>query len=257
MRRLTFPIIAVLALVCASSGIWFGGLRNEVEIAKRFEQLPRLDDTPFFRCADSFYWVSYAREMLDTGNLRARFTRMDNAPYGRPNYGWASLNAWYLIALAKVWSVATGMPVRAALLPAAMWSGPILYSLALIVILVIGWLGGSFPSAAAAALIFGSAPRIYDDFAYAVPGHHGWHDLACFATFAILAAAIRKMDSRRLFAAAGFAGAVAIWIGATQQAFGLAAAGIGAVAGMIVSRFAVNKASSISTSHEGGESPAG
>ncbi len=250
MRRLIFPAIAVLALVCALSGVWLGGLRNEVEIARTFERLPRLDDTPFFRCADSFYWASYAREMIDTGKLRARFTRMDNAPYGRPNYGWASLNAWYLVVLGKVWSVATGIPLRKALLSAAMWSGPILYSLALVTILAVGCLGRSFPSAAAAVLILGTAPRIYDDFAYAVPGHHGWHDLACFATLAILAAAIRKMDSRRWFAAAGLAGAVAVWIGATQQAFGLAAAGVGALAGLIISRFAQHKASAIATAHE-------
>ena len=256
MRRFVFPVIAALALACAFSGIWLGGLRDEVAIAKTFERLPRLDDTPFFRCADSFYWASYARQMIDTGKLRARFTRMDNAPYGRPNDGWASLNAWYLVALGKVWSVATGIPLRKALLPAALWSGPILYALALVTILAIGCLTRNFPAAAAAVLILGTAPRIYDDFAYAVPGHHGWHDLACFATLVILAAAIRKMDTRRWFAAAGLAGAVAIWIGATQQVFGLGAAGLGALAGMIGSRVAHRARSTISSAHEAADLPA-
>lgn len=256
MRRFLFPVIAALALACAFSGIWLGGLRNEVDIARTFERLPRLDETPFFRCADSFYWVSYAREMIDTGKLRVRFTHMDNAPYGRPNDGWASLNAWYLVALGKVWSVASGLPLRKALLPAALWSGPILYFLALVTILALGWRARNFPSAAAAALILGTAPRVYDDFAYAVPGHHGWHDLACFATLGILAAAIRKADARRWFAAAGFAGAVAIWIGATQQAFGLAAAGLGALAAMMVCRFGPPARSPISNARETDNLPA-
>ncbi len=237
-------------MACAFSGIWLGGLRNEIAIARTFERLPRFSDTPFFRCADSFYWVSYAREMIDTGKLRARFTQLDNAPYGRANYGWASLNAWYLVALGKLWSVMTGIPLREALLPAAMWSGPILYSLALVTILALGCFARNFPSAAAAVVILGTAPRVYDDFAYAVPGHHGWHDLACFASLVLLAAAIRKMDSRRWFMAAGLAAAVAVWIGATQQGFGLAAAGLGALAGMIVSQVAHHERSTISTANE-------
>ncbi len=130
--------------------------------------------------------------MIDIGKLRVRSTQMDNAPDGRPNWGWASLNAWYLVALGKVWSVATGIPLHQALLSAAMWSGPILYFLVLTTILALGLVTRNFPAAAAAALILGTAPRVYEDLAYAVPGHHGWHDLACFATLAIWAAAIRK-----------------------------------------------------------------
>lgn len=158
MRRFAFPLLAALGLACAFSGVWLGGLRNEVEIARASERLPRLDDTPFFRCADSFYWISYARTMIDTGNLRVRFTPMDNAPLGRPNYAWASLNAWYLVVLGKVWSVATGIPLRKALLPAAMWSGPMLYAFALVTILAIGRLLRNFP-AAAIAVLFLEPPR--------------------------------------------------------------------------------------------------
>ena len=247
MRRFIFPVVTALAMVCAFSGVWLGGLRNEVRIARTLERLPRLNDTPFYRCADSFYWVSYAREMIDTGSWRVRSTQMDNAPYGRPNDGWASLNAWYLVALGKFWSIATGTPLREALQSAAVWSGPILYFLALIAIIALGALTRNFPAAAAAVLILGTAPRVYDDFAYAVPGHHGWHDLACFATLVLLAAAVRKVDSRLWFVAAGLAGGIAIWIGATQQAFGLAAAGLGALAGMIACRFASQERRRFST----------
>ncbi len=255
-RRLAFPLIAIVGMACAVAGLWFGGLRNETEISATLSELPRPADTPFFRCADSFYWVSYAREMIDTGKLRVRFTQMDNAPYGRPNFGWASLNAWYLVAVAKVWSIGAGIPLREALLPAAMWSGPILYLLALATILGAGWFVGNFRAAAVAVFILGTAPRVYDDFAYAVPGHHGWHDLACFATLVCLAAAIRKSHSQRLFVGAGLAGAVAIWIGATQQAFGLAAAGIGAIGGMLVSFFMEHKRSTSIGPHNSAGFPA-
>jgi hypothetical protein len=127
VRRFVFPLIALLGLLCAGTGLWFGGLRNETDIAKILSQLPRSNDAPFFRCADSFYWVSYAREMIDTGEMRVRFTQLDNAPYGRPNLGWASLNAWYLVILAKIWSLTSGLPLRPALLSAALWASPILY----------------------------------------------------------------------------------------------------------------------------------
>lgn len=255
MRRSVFFFVAALALISACSGIWFGGLRDELEIAKAFERFPRLDDTPFFRCADSFYWASYAREMTETGNLRVRSTPIDNAPYGRPNWGWASLNAWYLVALGKAWSVAAGIPLRQALLTAAMWSGPILYFLALAAILALGCWARNFPAAVAAALILGTAPRVFDDFAFAVPGHHGWHDLACFATLVLLAAAIRKGNARLWFAAAGLAGAVALWIGATQQGFGLGAAGLGALVAMIVSRGARRAEPSALTANEAPDFP--
>jgi hypothetical protein len=237
VRRFVFPLIALLGLLCAGTGLWFGGLRNETDIAKILSQLPRSNDAPFFRCADSFYWVSYAREMIDTGEMRVRFTKLDNAPYGRPNLGWASLNAWYLVVLAKIWSLTAGLPLRPALLSAALWASPILYLLTLTAILLIGWRMKNFPAAAAAVLIFGTAPRVYDDFGYAVPGHHGWHDLACFAMLICLAAAIRKFNSQRWFVAAGLSGAIAMWIGVTQQAFGLAAAGVGALVAMLVCRF--------------------
>ena len=256
MRRLVFPLIASIGLLCAGTGLWFGGLRNEVDIAKTLRQFSRPNDIPFFRCADSFYWVSYAREMIDTGKLRVRFTKLDNAPYGRPNLGWASLNAWYLVALAKIWSVVSGLPPRAALLSASLWAGPILYFLALAAILVIGWRIKNLPAAAAAVLILGTAPRIYDDFAYAVPGHHGWHHLACFGTLVCLAAAIRKSNSQRWFAAAGLSGAIAIWIGLTQQAFGLAAAGAGALAGMMVCRFTTAQRSTSSFAADSLDLPA-
>ncbi len=43
--------------------------------------------------------------MIETGTLRVRSTTMDNAPDGRRYWGWSSLNAWYLVALAKGWSL--------------------------------------------------------------------------------------------------------------------------------------------------------
>ena len=238
-------LLALVALICAVSGIWFGGLRTELAIQRELAAIPKPSDTPFFRCADSFYWVSYAREMIERRSARVRFTEMDNAPFGRPNYGWASLNAWYLVALAALWSAASGLAIKTALLPAALWSGPLLYFSALAFVLAIGRWKRRLTPAIAAAVILATSPRVYDDFGYAVPGHHGWHDLACFATLVFLAWAVGNGRSSRLFIAAGIAGAIAIWIGVTQQAFGFAAAGIGAVAGMVWSKY-LNRSKSAS-----------
>ena len=237
MQRFVFPLTALLGLVCATAGLWFGGLRNETDIARVLKQIQRPNDAPFFRCADSFYWVAYAREMIDTGRFRVRYTQLDNAPGGRPNTGWASLNTWYLVGLAEIWSLASGLPMHTALLSASLWAGPILYLLVLAAALLFGWRMKNFPAAAVAVLILGTAPRIYDDFGYALPGHHGWHDLACFALLICLAAATRKSNSQPWFAAAGIFGGIAMWIGVTQQAFGLAAAGVGALVAMFVGRF--------------------
>jgi len=227
-------LIGGVGIFCAVAGLWFSGARSEFSIAQILTQSHHATSTPFFRCADSFYWVAYAREMIDTGKLRVRVSNLDNAPYGRPNIGWASLNAWYLVAFAKAWSIATGTVVRQALPPAAMWANPLLYIGVLTTLLAIGLYVKNVPAAAAAVLVLGTSPRVYDDFGYAVPGHHGWHDLACFGALICLAAGMRKRNSRRWFVAAGLSAAIAIWIGATQQAFGLAAAGIGALAGLLV-----------------------
>ncbi|MGH8099772.1 MAG: hypothetical protein ACREIW_00645, partial [Chthoniobacterales bacterium] len=149
-------LIGGVGIFCAIAGLWFGGARSEFEIAQILTQSHHTTSTPFFRCADSFYWVAYAREMIDTGKLRVRVSNLDNAPYGRPNIGWASLNAWYLVALAKAWSIATGTAVRQALPPAAMWANPLLYIGVLTTLLGIGLYVKNIPAAAAAVLVLGT-----------------------------------------------------------------------------------------------------
>lgn len=232
-RRRIYLVIALLGLVFAASGIWFEGLRTELRAEAALAQMPLPNKTPFFRVADSFYWVAYARDMIDNGKWRARFTEMDNAPYGRPNLGWASLNAWYLVGLTKAWTLFSPTLMKEALSVAALWSNPILYLGFLISILIAGIRLKNFPAAAVAVFVLGTSPRVYDDFAYAVPGHHGWHDIVCFTTLVSLGIAVRKRNAKRWFAYAGISAACAIWIGATQQIFGLAAAGLGAIVAML------------------------
>ena len=232
-----FLALAAIGIVCAVTGIWLCGGAREHDIAAAMKHMRFATSTPFYQCPDSFYWISYAREMIENSTARVRFTHLDNAPYGRPNTGWASLNAWYLVGLAELWSLITNTNLLDALPAAALWAGPILYLAALAGLLLLGWRTRHVPAAAVAVLLLGTAPRLYADFAYAVPGHHGWHDLACFAFAACLARAVRRNGdgSRAWFVAAGIATAVAMWIGITQQAFGIAAAGGGAVLAMLIS----------------------
>jgi hypothetical protein len=232
-----FVLFGPVGMICAVTGIWLCGGAREHDINSTLKETRHATSTPFYQSPDSFYWLSYAREMIETGTARVRFTHMDNAPFGRPNTGWASLNAWYLVALANGWALATNASVNDALPAASLWSGPILYLAALSTLLVFGWRNGNWPAASIAVLVFGTAPRLYADFAYAVPGHHGWHDLACFAFLVCLARALRRTgnESTVWFVAAGLAAALAMWIGLTQQAFGIAAAGLGVVLALFVS----------------------
>jgi hypothetical protein len=221
-------LIALLALLLAGSGIWLEGARDQLATHAVLRDLHRDQIPPIFRGPDSLYWVSYTQQMIETGQWRTRFTHMDNAPYGRPNIGWASLTSWHIIAVAKVWSAVTGMPLRDALLPAAEWANPILYLTSLFCILLVGWYIGAFPAAAIAALVFSCAPRVYFDFGFAAPDHHGWHDLTTFGVILCLASASKRTDSPRLFAVAGVLAGMALWVGATEQLVMIAAACFGA-----------------------------
>jgi hypothetical protein len=70
-----------------------------------------------------------------------------------------------------------------------------------------------------------------------------------------LAAAIRKFNSQRWFVAAGLSGAIAKWI-VTQQAFGLATAGVGALVAMLVCQFTTSERSTSSVADKSRDLPA-
>lgn len=244
MSRAHALFIALLGILCALTGLWLDGARTQLALHSVLSKLHYSDTLPAFRNPDSIYWIAYTREMIAKGHWRIRFTHLDNAPYGRTNLGWAALTAWHLVAVAKVWALFTGLPLKEALLPASEWANPILFMGALLAILVVGWRTGDLPAASLAVLVFSSVPRVYFDFGFAAPDHHGWHDLMLFGTLVCLASAIRKPNQRLLFRIAGVFAGMALWVGATQQAVLITSASLGAVLALILCRLR----SSITTS---------
>ncbi len=233
-----YRLIALVGLLFAAAGLWFDAARTEFAIQEALVDLHRPDQPLAPRNCDCLYYMDYAQQMLNTGALRIRTTHMDNAPMGRENIGWAALTMWHLAIVAKIWAVATGLPVHEAVTVSSQWANPILYFAALGAILYIGRRTRTFPAAAMAVLVLATSPRAYFDFGYAAPDHHGWHELTTFSTLVCLAAGIRRADRKYWFALAGFFAAVAVWIGATEQIVPISMACIGALAGMLYARLA-------------------
>ncbi len=217
--------------------MWFEGAREEFATRRALKEQRYPDLPSIHRGPDAIYWLSFARDMVDSGVPRNRFTRMDNAPFGRPNISWAALTGWHIAAVAKVWSLVTGLPVRDAIIPAGRWANPLLYLTVLAALLVAGWRKAHPAAATMAALVFATAPQLFTDFGYSAPDHHGWHDLVSFVTLACLAAALRSgAGGFRWFVRAGIATAVAMWIGATVEAVPITGGCLGALAGMVLFR---------------------
>ncbi len=231
-----FFLVALLGLLCAGAGLWFDAGREEAGIREALAGLHRDAQPPAYRGCDAIYWLAYARDMADSGSPRNRFTRMDNAPDGRPNIGWAALTTWHVLAVSEAWSLGTGLSLRDSIAPSGRWANPALYFVWLAALLIAGWRTGNLPAAAMAILMFATGPRVYKDFGFAAPDHHGWHELTSFGAMAFLAAAVRGEDRRLWFAWAGFAVGMALWIGATEQSVILVAGCMGALAAMILWR---------------------
>lgn len=230
-------LIGLVVLLCGCAGIWFEGTREEFATRRALKALRYPDLPSIHRGPDAIYWLSFARDMIDSGIPRNRFTRMDNAPFGRPNISWAALTGWHIVAVAKVWSLVTGLPVRDAIIPAGRWANPLLYLAMLAGLLMAGWRKAAAAPATMAALALATAPQAFIDFGYSAPDHHGWHDLVAFVMLACLAEALASgPGGLRWFVLAGVATAVAMWLGATVEAVPITGGCLGALAGMLFRR---------------------
>lgn len=123
---------------------------------------------------DSYYWLTYARQMLVEGKWRIRHTHADNAPYGREVH-WSQSVSWLLVVGAIVAKVLGVSDWTLALEAASVWINPLLHAL---MVGGLGWVAarrfGVVPGMIL-ALLLASLPDIAWNFLTLRPDHQTLH----------------------------------------------------------------------------------
>ena len=211
----------------------------------------------FFFDNDSYYWITFARQMAETGEWRIRHTHADNAPYGREVH-WSQSVMWLLVGFGYVRHLMTGEAMFTAIEGASIWVNPFL-----LVFFMVGfsWLISRRMGVVAGAffaLTLVTLPDINWIFNPFHVGHHGLH--VAFSLGTVLCLVLGglgwvkkrltegppersdralgffkplelqgKAQARRYFAAAGIFTGLGLWIGATVQFFTIGALAVGSV----------------------------
>jgi hypothetical protein len=217
----------------------------------------RVQSGRFFLDNDPYYWITYARQMVETGDWRIRYTYADNVPYGREVH-WSQSIMWLLVAFGYVRHLVTGELMSTAIEGASIWVNPFL-----LVVFTVGfsWLicrRMGVAAGAVFALTFATLPDIDWIFHPFRVGHHGLHVACSMGTVLCLVLGglgwvakhrrdapdgdsgsaarffcpLQLMDearARRYFRAAGVFTGFGLWIGATVQFFSVGALAAGAV----------------------------
>lgn len=131
-HRRTFGILATVLLVAwgyvfASTRDW---IRSVAAVENQFTgPEPAADREPaeptIFLEPDSYYWITYARQVVETGAGRIRWTFMDNTPYGREVH-YSSLPIWMLAGAGRIHAQCAGGPPGPSVAVAARWLNPFL-----------------------------------------------------------------------------------------------------------------------------------
>lgn len=193
----------------------------------------------------SYERIAETQQMLATGAWRVRHVEYENAPHGRPVTS-GSLYRWWLGALAAGDHAVSDRPTGIAVERAAVWSEPLLHlaflvsSVAFVARFFGGWPAALF--AASAVLLYPFAgtflPGVPDDRSLARLGAF-WSVLPLLAAFTAApgdAIDARNRRSRRLFALAGVAGGIGLWVDAPRQTWILVGIGVGAAIAALLAR---------------------
>ena len=188
--------------------------------------------------SDGYNWIMQTEQMLARGEWRVRRFDGDNAPFGREVH-WAAPYHWWLVTVAWVYHVLTGMPLTLSVQASCIYASPALLLLALaglvpLVVRAFGWLAGGVFSLMAVC-----APPFFDVSAAGVPLHHGLALLCGVCTvLGVLigwgageegGGAETRRRAVRWFVLSGIAGGVGLWVSAAPQVLVLFAVGAGAV----------------------------
>jgi hypothetical protein len=249
-RRLLISACWVMLLMA----VWYAGISKWTDTAiQRFEQHTSIDptrpDAPdhwrsqrFFADPDSYYWLAYARDLRRGDSLRIRYTYADNAPYGREVH-WAQPLIWIAAGLSKGFESVLDVPEWQALELAGRTLGPLLgwASFTLLFVMLQSRLGPGIAGLLTGMFVI----LLHWEFHTLRPDHHGLHLAAALGMWIALLFGgmgwVQKSESdqdgsaipprwgaHRWFIAAGLAGALGLWLGATVFLFSLAAASIAA-----------------------------
>jgi len=239
---------------------------------KALPPLPKDGNKRAFLDNDPYYWITYARQMVETGQWRVRYTYVDNVPYGREVH-WSQSVSWMLVAFGYVRHLLTGEPMYDAIEGASIWVNPFL-----LVLFAIGfsWLISRRMGVVAGAyfmLTFVTLPDVHWAFHPFHPGHHGFHVAVSLGAALCLVLGglgwvtrrgtealeegvgrglrffrplqlMDRVEARRYFAATGIFTGLGLWIGATVQFFsiGTLAAGVVLLAFFMPARLKSQKA---------------
>ena len=231
--------LPIVLLAC-----WFGGMAWGIDAAlRKFERHttatpPHVDPGESWRHArlfidpDAYLWLSYARDLRQSGHFRLRRTRADNAPYGREMH-WSHLPIWSLMGLSAAIEK-TGMAPPVALELAGRWLMPLTGFLSFSALFL--FLRRRIGPGAAAACALAPAALLLWDFHPLRPDHHAFQIMAAFfCGLALLFSGFgwgpsTRADggARRLFLLSGVLGGIGLWLGATIFYFSLAALALAA-----------------------------
>lgn len=195
---------------------------------------------------DGYYYVSFARKMVEEGTPRVRWTNLDNAPNGRPVH-WSSLFSWWLIALGTAHSLVSSYSISSAICAAGYYANPLLFGIVLTILCWTVWRRVSAMASFLMLVALATNPRIAMDFSYARPDHHGLH--LVFAMGMVLCVILgcggwvsshtktlgnwpKMSQARKWMIASGILGGCGLWTGATQQSVVILSLGIGAILSM-------------------------
>ena len=254
---LTCAVVAVLAFSRAHE--WDRAIQA-TDIAlqpKESSPLPKAGNQRFFLDSDAYYWITYARQMVESGQWRVRYTHVDNVPYGREVH-WSQSVSWMLVAFGYVRHLLTSEPMYDAIEGASIWVNP-----SLLVLFAIGfsWLISRRMGIAAGAffmLTFVTLPDVHWAFHAFHLGHHGLHVAFSLGTVLCLVLGglgwvtrqgtkapveevggrlkffrslqlLDRVEAKKYFAAAGIFTGLGLWIGATVHFFSVGSLAAGLV----------------------------
>lgn len=200
---------------------------------------------------DAYYWIAYAREMARTGAWRIRHTAIDNLPFGRPVH-WSQAVSWLLLGAGRLRHAITGEPMEQAIENGALWVGPALW---VVLLLLMGGLAyrrlGAVPAGLLVLSLAGmqSLQAVYHPLR---PDHHGLHIAFMLGSLVCLVLGglgwvssvapqpreprlFRSLElpgpgaARGYFMASGVLGGMGLWTGATVQILGIGLIAAGAL----------------------------
>jgi hypothetical protein len=254
--------LVTIVFVCGRAYEWNRAICSfDAEFQPKWSPPPSKDAKVrphFFLDNDAYYWISFARQMVETRQWRVRYTHVDNVPYGREVH-WSQSVMWLLVGFGYLRHLITGEPVTEAMDGSAIWVNPFLLVMFTI---LFSWLIARRMGVVAAVffmLTFVTLPDISWAFHAFRPGHHGLHLAVSFGSALCLVlgglgwVAKNRLDptdiggakaglkffrslrlvsldeARRWFAMAGVFTGLGLWVGATIQFFTIGALAIGSM----------------------------